>query len=78
MGGLTTNEIAAFVILALLLALLYQSAETLTHPRPRRRLKKCAYPVERSHIFAIDVLLGRTQHESGSVRFGIRSLSIDS
>jgi len=40
MGGLTTNEIAAFVILALLLALLYQTAETLTHLHHRPRPSK--------------------------------------
>jgi len=51
---------------------LYQPAETLTPRRHRLRRARRQYPIGLPYIFAMDVPVGRRQHESGSASFGIR------
>jgi hypothetical protein len=50
---------------------LYQAAETLTHRRHRLRRPRRQYPIGPPYVFAMDVAVGRPQHESGSASFGI-------
>src|SRR5262249_36819169 len=52
-------------------SVLYQPAETLTHRRHRLRRARCQYPIGLPYVFAMDVPVGRRQHESGSASFGI-------
>src|SRR5215472_8085081 len=54
-----------------LFGVLYQPAETLTHRRHRLRRARCQYPIGLPYVFAMDVPVGRRQHESGSASFGI-------
>ena len=51
--------------------ILYQPAETLTHRRHRLRRPRRQYPIGPPYVFAMDVPVGRPQHESGSASFGI-------
>src|SRR5262245_1978826 len=55
-------------------SVLYQPAETLTHRRHRLRRARCQYPIGLPYVFAMDVPVGRRQHESGSASFGIIGL----
>src|SRR5262245_29384334 len=50
---------------------LYQTAETLTHLCHRRVREPRPYPIGPPNVFAMNVPMGRSQHESGSASFGI-------
>src|SRR5262245_7542926 len=50
---------------------LYQTAETLTHLCHRRVRAPRPYPIGPPYVFAMNVRVGRSQHESGSASFGI-------
>src|SRR5215510_2453182 len=50
---------------------LYQIAETLTHLCHRRVRAPRPYPIGPPYVFAMNVRVGRSQHESGSASFGI-------
>jgi hypothetical protein len=53
---------------------LYQTAETLTHLCHRRVRAPRPYPIGPPYVFAMDVRVGRSQHESGSASFGISAM----
>jgi hypothetical protein len=53
----------------------YQAAERLTHRRHRLRRALRQYPIGPPYVFAMDVPVGRRQHESGSASFGIMHCS---
>jgi hypothetical protein len=54
---------------------LYQTAETLTHLCRRRVRAPRPYPIGPPYVFAMNVSVGRSQHESGSASFGITARS---